>query len=384
MFLRDWKQHIEAQVYASSRVDICFEVEASAAASEDFVSTRLLRLFGGIYGLIARLCAEDAVDLHSKSMITEIRVLAMYRDRDGAQAEASEAGQLALRRLCPCGPVVPLSRLIARPRHWDSVFLPHAPPDRSFTSYFSRNWGRAFHDGGPDEWTVNLLPRADDADAEPGDELHAPETHVPKPHLVVAMGGTFDHLHLGHRLLLTAMALLGAARRDRPDAPRRLIVGITGDAMLTKKQYPEFMEPWETRHVAVARFLNAVLDVKAPFESLQPRVRAEPGPNGHAVHYAVPAAHVTIECVEISDAFGPTVTDEAVSALVVSGETSAGGKAVNDRRESMGWAPLEIVEVDVLDARSGEDGGASNDYQDKISSTAIRRKLAEEAPSSPG
>jgi pantetheine-phosphate adenylyltransferase len=36
---------------------------------------------------------------------------------------------------------------------------------------------------------------------------------------VVAMGGTFDHLHLGHKILLSMAALL---------ASEKLIVGMTG------------------------------------------------------------------------------------------------------------------------------------------------------------
>jgi cytidyltransferase-like protein len=42
------------------------------------------------------------------------------------------------------------------------------------------------------------------------------------------MGGTFDHMHLGHKLLLTQACLL---TKDT------LHVGITGDALLAKKAY---------------------------------------------------------------------------------------------------------------------------------------------------
>ena len=85
---------------------------------------------------------------------------------------------------------------------------------------------------------------------------------------------------------------------------------------------------------------------------------------------------LTINYVEIFDAFGPTITDEKISALVISGETRSGGKAVNDRREEKGWAPLEVFEVDVLDAHDETgSGSAKADFQNKISSTEIRRRL---------
>src|SRR5271155_5418504 len=103
----------------------------------------------------------------------------------------------------------------------------------------------------------------------------------------------------------------------------------------------------------------------------------------------------------INNPFGPTVTDAAITALVISAETRAGGTAVNDRRRAQGWAPLDIFEVDVLAAcpEGGEAGqeatpAADDDDDDdddghprphpvpgfdgKIGSTAIRQRLVHE------
>ncbi len=52
----------------------------------------------------------------------------------------------------------------------------------------------------------------------------------------VCLGGTFDHMHLGHKLLLT-QALL--CTQDR------MLVGVTGDALLKKKAYSEFLQSYE-------------------------------------------------------------------------------------------------------------------------------------------
>lgn len=52
------------------------------------------------------------------------------------------------------------------------------------------------------------------------------------------MGGTFDHMHLGHKLLLTQACLL---TKDV------LHVGVTGDNLLQKKAYSEFLESFEKR-----------------------------------------------------------------------------------------------------------------------------------------
>ena len=48
----------------------------------------------------------------------------------------------------------------------------------------------------------------------------------------VCLGGTFDHMHLGHKLLLT-QALL--------NSQHKMLVGVTGDSLLKKKAYAEYL-----------------------------------------------------------------------------------------------------------------------------------------------
>jgi len=55
---------------------------------------------------------------------------------------------------------------------------------------------------------------------------------------VACIGGTFDHMHLGHRLLLTQACLV---------TKTTLHVGITSDALLTKKAYAQHIEAYELR-----------------------------------------------------------------------------------------------------------------------------------------
>ena len=45
-------------------------------------------------------------------------------------------------------------------------------------------------------------------------------------------------MHLGHRLLLTQACIV---------TKNLLHIGVTGDALLTKKAYAEFIEPFEER-----------------------------------------------------------------------------------------------------------------------------------------
>jgi len=76
-----------------------------------------------------------------------------------------------------------------------------------------------------------------------------------------------------------------------------------------------------------------------------------------------------VEIVEINDQFGPTVTEEGISALVVSEETRAGGEAVNKERARKGWGGLEVFVVGVVEDENW--GGM------KMSSTEIRRRRGE-------
>ena len=65
----------------------------------------------------------------------------------------------------------------------------------------------------------------------------------------VVLGGTFDHMHTGHRLLLTESLLL---------ARRRLLVGVTDGHLLESKVLPELMASYEERIERVREFLRDV------------------------------------------------------------------------------------------------------------------------------
>ena len=75
--------------------------------------------------------------------------------------------------------------------------------------------------------------------------------------------------------------------------------------------------------------------------------------------------------MEISDPYGPTVTEEDITALVVSKEKRSGGAMINNERAKKGWQGLEVFEVDVL--QLGDAPEAEN-FASKISSTDIRRR----------
>ncbi|KAL8871743.1 MAG: hypothetical protein Q9174_002492 [Haloplaca sp. 1 TL-2023] len=231
--------------------------------------------------------------------------------------------------------------------------------------------------------TIERFP-ADGRPSMEGTETSAPNfegNH--RRHESVAVGGTFDHLHVGHKLLLSMTALvLNNSTQSHIPSPRALTIGITGDALLTNKKFSEYLQDWEHRQAAVQAFLLVFFGVEAPLKQTASRnkVDEEAQPQRKVVN--VLSGDLTINYVEIFDAFGPTITDEQISALVLSGETRAGGKAVNDKRADKGWPALDIFEVDVLDSLEVDNSTSkreTEDFGDKISSTEIRRRIAMKA-----
>lgn len=202
-----------------------------------------------------------------------------------------------------------------------------------------------------------------------------PSKQLLHSHYSVAVGGTFDHLHAGHRLLLTIAALL-INFRDDPQRERSITVGISGDALLQTKQYTEEMMDWNARQLSVREFLLGLLEMCQSSEKLKSSLCSSSAAGSRSVHDEFESG-LMIKYAELSDPYGPTVTDKSISALVISRETRAGGKAVNDKREANGWSPLEIFEVDVLGAESGTDNREEQNFKEKISSTDIRRRLHE-------
>lgn len=146
----------------------------------------------------------------------------------------------------------------------------------------------------------------------------------------VAVGGTFDHLHDGHKILLTASSFI---------SKNILIVGVTGEKLLVHKKYAEFLQSYNYRVEQVKKFLKLI--------NLEQRV----------------------DIYEINDVCGPTASEPDIDALVVSQETASGGEYVNKVRRQKGFRELKIVEVQVIGG-----GSTQNNFEQKLSSTELRRR----------
>lgn len=194
-------------------------------------------------------------------------------------------------------------------------------------------------------------------------------------HKTVCLGGTFDHLHPGHKLLLSAGAYLLDIPESGTSDTCTYIIGITGDELLKNKKDADVLQSWDDRAHNVIHFLSSLLELSRQGWKKAEAPQIEEKDGEFVARFRDGA--ITIQCVRIQDAFGPTITQEDLGCLVVSAETRAGGKAVNDKRAELGWKTLEVFEVDVLDAEEKVDTQSSaQDFSSKISSTAIRRQIA--------
>ncbi|PWN52592.1 WD40 repeat-like protein [Violaceomyces palustris] len=190
----------------------------------------------------------------------------------------------------------------------------------------------------------------------PVEELAAsvPSTQSPQPsdlvpfpqYRNVALGGTFDHLHVGHKILIGTAALV---------ATERIIVGVTDDKMLTNKNHASLLESLEDRIDTVERFIRLV---RTPFSPVKQEV------------------------VQLSDVCGPAGTEEDLQVLVVTDETIAGGEFIAKTRSEAGLPKLENLTIGVIGAAGETDlqGDAKALAASKVGSTAIREWLSRKGP----
>jgi pantetheine-phosphate adenylyltransferase len=141
----------------------------------------------------------------------------------------------------------------------------------------------------------------------------------------VGMGGTFDHLHEGHKYLIsTALSI-----------SKKVVIGLTSESLLEKKKFYSKMQSYNERKNAIISFISKMADVSR------------------------------VEIVKLEDQYGPPIHEEDYEGIIVSQETYQNALNINNMRESRGFKPMIIIVIPILKD--------SND--EKISSTSIRANM---------
>lgn len=143
----------------------------------------------------------------------------------------------------------------------------------------------------------------------------------------VAVGGTFDNLHIGHKALLRAAFEHGES----------VVIGVSSDTF-SKKLGKENVQEFSVRVERLKNFLNSSF----------PNRRYE-------IH-------------SLEDHFGPILIDKSIDAIAVSEETLSKANEANELRKAKGLKPLEIILIDTVLADDGL----------PVSSTRIRNKEIDE------
>jgi pantetheine-phosphate adenylyltransferase len=128
----------------------------------------------------------------------------------------------------------------------------------------------------------------------------------------VAVGGTFDELHMGHESLLSKAFEIG----------EKVVIGLSSDEFVSKMGKPHETASYAERLVELQAFLEK--------SGLADRA----------------------EIVPLNDSYGLTVSGKGLEALVVSKETESTANKINEIRSEASLSPLKIVAVSMVPAEN--------------------------------
>ena len=128
----------------------------------------------------------------------------------------------------------------------------------------------------------------------------------------VAVGGTFDELHRGHKTLLDKAFEVG----------EKVVIGLTSDDFVSKLGKPHKTAPYDERLRELTAFLESL---------------------GLAGRF---------EIVPLDDPYGLTLSCKGLEALVVSKETEKIALVINQKRQQAGFPLLKIFTISMVPAEN--------------------------------
>jgi pantetheine-phosphate adenylyltransferase len=127
---------------------------------------------------------------------------------------------------------------------------------------------------------------------------------------VVAVGGTFDEFHKGHRILL----------KKAFEVSERVIIGLSADDLVQKMEKPHKIATYDVRLEELKSFLWK---------------------NGWTERAKIVPLHTP---------YGLTLTSKVIQGIVVSRETEPRAREINEKRIAKGLPPLVVIVVEMVPA----------------------------------
>ncbi len=118
-----------------------------------------------------------------------------------------------------------------------------------------------------------------------------------------ALGGTFDHLHLGHKAIID-FALKNA---------KKISIGIATSKLYQNKEFNRTIEHFNYRKEVIEKYLSSI------------------------------GALDRVDLFELNDIYGSTLTDNSLDSIVVTYETEPNAVRINEERLKKGLKPLKIL-----------------------------------------
>ncbi len=128
----------------------------------------------------------------------------------------------------------------------------------------------------------------------------------------VAVGGTFDELHRGHKALISKSFEIG----------EKVVIGLSSDEFVSKMSKAHITASYAERFKELHTYLE----------------------NAGLVNRS--------EIIPLKDPYGLTISGKGLNALVVSKETESIAEKINKVRNGAGLKPLKIITVDMVQAEN--------------------------------
>lgn len=136
-----------------------------------------------------------------------------------------------------------------------------------------------------------------------------------KPYSLVVCGATFDHLHKGHEAFLRFLLR----------SCERVLIGLTSDRFAHSKEFPDTIEPYKTRSMALVAFLKKL------------------------------GARERVSVLPIDSLFIPKQWENLpIEVIVATKETQKGARLANKRLRDRGYPQLPIVLCPLVLAEDGK------------------------------